>query len=73
MVIENADFVVCMANAESGLDISNEEKCPLPKSINLSKPVTSFIEILYPLMKNTKSIQVFLFQVSHATLICSYS
>lgn len=69
LVIQDADFVVCMVNAESATEIDDEERCPKPKSataVDASKPVTSFIDILYPLMKMEKSVQVFLFQVRHA-------
>jgi hypothetical protein len=51
-------------NSSASSDLQSQAYCNNP-----SKPITSFVQMLYPLMKDIPSIQVFLYQVSMDSVI----
>ena len=58
-VVQDTNYVVCMLQEAIYID---EENLPAA-DVDLGKPLTSFLQKLYPIMMEEVSIQVFLFQV----------
>jgi len=75
--LHGADYVVCMMNhgapltcegreaEEKSMTYNAQKKNKKKKSAQArdNKPLTSFLQLLYPLMRQEESIQVFLYQV----------
>lgn len=70
LIVKDVDFVVCMSNAEDSAGTAmNDEPSVMPRKeqapsiLDSTKPIASFMQLLYPIMKQQSSIKVFLFQV----------
>jgi len=83
-VVQNATYVVCMMNhPEAPLVCEGEQEAQQPVKYNAQKkakapltpdqPLTSFLQVLYPLMRQEESIRVFLYQVSNSGYILYYA